>query len=230
MKKNITLALETGIYGGSICLLKNRREIAGWIGESVQTKSNEYLESIKTILYTSHVKIGEINKIVISEGPGSYTGLRIGFSIAKGLKTALGIEIEGISVLEAIAQQSRPITTIALPFGKNEVCWKKTGKSEENAENAESVENNPVLQISQNPATFSRTTDFIDILKHQKPANLILPEKLYSELTNYADFPNKDLNIIYTDTNLAHTLGMSMPDLISDREVEIIYPKTLKAK
>ena len=213
MKKNITLALETGIYGGSICLFKNGQEITGWISESEQTKSDEFLESIKKLLYDTQVNISEVNKIVISEGPGSYTGLRIGFSIAKGLKMALGIEIQGVSLLDEIAKGMRPITTAALPFGKSEICWKKV-------ENKIDSNSKP-----QNPINFSHQKDFVNNINLSGLNNLILPRKLYNELLKYADLHNDKLNIFYCDQNFARIIGMTNQNFIYDKRVKIIYPK-----
>lgn len=220
MKKDIILALETGIYGGSICLLKNDEEIASWISEYEQTKSDEYLESIKQLLSNSQVDINEINKIVISEGPGSYTGLRIGFSIAKGLKMALGIEIEGVSLLDGMARNLRPITIAALPFGKSEICWKIAG---------DEIDNNSRLQ-NPNPINFSHKLNFAKDIKIVKLDNLLLPQKLYNELLEYTELPNDDLNIFCCDRNLARVIGTARKNLNSDERMKIIYPKIFEVK
>jgi tRNA threonylcarbamoyl adenosine modification protein YeaZ len=220
MKKNIILALETGIYGGSICLLKNDGEIASWVSEYEQTKSDEYLESIKKLLSDSQVNINEIDKIVISEGPGSYTGLRIGFSIAKGLKMALGIEIEGISLLDEMTRNARPITIAALPFGKSEICWKIVGNI---------IDNNLRLH-NPNPINFSHSLNFAKDIKFVKLENLILPQKLYNELLEHKELPNDDLNILCCDRNLARIIGTASENLISDERIKIMYPKTFEVK
>lgn len=214
MKKDITLALETGIYGGSICLLKNGEEIASWISEYEQTKSDEYLESIKRLLSNSQVDINEINKIVISEGPGSYTGLRIGFSIAKGLKMALGIEIEGVSLLDGMARNLRPITVAVLPFGKSEICWKIVG---------DEIDNNSRLQ-NPNLINFSHKLNFAKDIKIVKLDNLILPQRLYNKLLEYTDLPG-NLNVFCCDRNLARIIGTANKNVISGGLMKIIYPK-----
>lgn len=220
MKKNIILALETGIYGGSICLLKNGREIASWISESGQTKSDEYLESVKKLLDNSQVNIGEINKIVISEGPGSYTGLRISFSMAKGLKMALGIKTEGILLLDEILKNTRPITIAALPVGKGEICWKIVGNK---------VDNNSRLQ---NLVKSSHNTNFVNDIKLTKLNNLILPQKLYNELLKYGDLSNSDLNISFCDQNFARIIGLAAQNFLNDNDeqIEIMYPKNFEVK
>jgi len=220
MKKNIILALETGIYGGSICLLKNDGEIASWVSEYEQTKSDEYLESIKKLLSNSQVNINEIKKIVISEGPGSYTGLRIGFSIAKGLKMALGVKIEGVSLLDEMAKNMRPITITALPFGKSEICWKIVG---------DKIDNNSRLQ-NPNAINFSHTMNFAKDIKFVKLDNLILPQKLYGELLEYTKLPKDDFNIFSCNRNLAWIVGVANKNLMSDERMKVIYPKIFRVK
>lgn len=218
MKKKLTLALETGIYGGSVCLLNNGREISSWIGESGQTKSREFLESIKQVLYGSQTGIRDVCEIVISGGPGSYTGLRIGFSIAKGFKLALGINIRTVSPLDEMLKGMRPITIAALPFGKKDVCWKeKTNKKSEPSAPANSIK-------------FNSKIDFVKIIKQWRPENLILPLKLYNELSEFMIFTTVNLNVVYTDKNLAHLIGKSSRNIMGDEEVKIFYPKPFKVE
>jgi len=49
-------------------------------------------------------KLTDLNGIVVSIGPGSFTGLRIGISVSKGLSFSLGIPIAGVNTLDAFAQ------------------------------------------------------------------------------------------------------------------------------
>jgi tRNA threonylcarbamoyladenosine biosynthesis protein TsaB len=57
------------------------------------------------------VEIQEIQAIAISSGPGSYTGLRIGTSLAKGLCYALNIPLLSVSTLELLAYKVKRFTT-----------------------------------------------------------------------------------------------------------------------
>lgn len=58
---------------------------------------------IHDLLRESSLKTSELNAISISSGPGSYTGLRIGFSAAKGLAYALSIPLITIDTLQALS-------------------------------------------------------------------------------------------------------------------------------
>lgn len=60
---------------------------------------------IEAVLKESQVNFQEIKAIAVSKGPGSYTGLRIGVSTAKGLCYALGIPLISVDTLQVLAQQ-----------------------------------------------------------------------------------------------------------------------------
>ena len=68
-----------------------------------QSHSEQLTILIQNILLTSEKKAEEIDAVAISSGPGSYTGLRIGTSTAKGLCYALEIPLIAINTLEAMA-------------------------------------------------------------------------------------------------------------------------------
>jgi tRNA threonylcarbamoyladenosine biosynthesis protein TsaB len=60
---------------------------------------------IDEVLKTAQVSKNQLDAIAISKGPGSYTGLRIGVSAAKGLCFALNIPLISVPTLEALAHQ-----------------------------------------------------------------------------------------------------------------------------
>jgi len=58
---------------------------------------------IDDILKKNHLNIGSLDAVAVSKGPGSYTGLRIGVSTAKGLAYGLDIPLLAVSTLQALA-------------------------------------------------------------------------------------------------------------------------------
>ncbi len=59
---------------------------------------------IRDLLQQSHLNITQINAISVSSGPGSYTGLRIGFATAKGLSYALNIPLIKVDTLKSLSK------------------------------------------------------------------------------------------------------------------------------
>jgi tRNA threonylcarbamoyladenosine biosynthesis protein TsaB len=81
------------------------------IGEMITNiKKNHSLRvmpAIQSLLEECGVKPGQLERIVVAEGPGSYTGVRIGVTIAKTLAWTLNIPLVGVSSLEALAANGR---------------------------------------------------------------------------------------------------------------------------
>lgn len=64
---------------------------------------------IDTLLQQANVQFAQLNAIAVSKGPGSYTGLRIGNSAAKGLCFALHIPLIAIDTLAVLAAQAQSV-------------------------------------------------------------------------------------------------------------------------
>ena len=61
---------------------------------------------IEEILKETGIGVTDLNAVAVSKGPGSYTGLRIGVSTAKGLCYALGIPLIAVDTLQVLAKQA----------------------------------------------------------------------------------------------------------------------------
>jgi tRNA threonylcarbamoyladenosine biosynthesis protein TsaB len=71
---------------------------------------------IDAVLNQAQIKPSQLDAIAVSKGPGSYTGLRIGVSTAKGLCFALDKPLIAISTLEALAHQVKTNKGIIIPM------------------------------------------------------------------------------------------------------------------
>jgi|SRR6056297_287359 len=97
------LSIESSRYMGGIALLENDRVIDSYIFNVKATYSEKLLYNIDFLLKNSKIKsIKNIDLVAISEGPGSFTGLRIGFSVAKTISYVKNIPIIGVNSLKAM--------------------------------------------------------------------------------------------------------------------------------
>ncbi len=121
---DIVLAIEAAIGGGSVALLSGEKVLGKWHGEGPTAKSERLLKVISDLLDETSVDKRSLTRIAVSNGPGSYTGIRIGIATAMGLSHALDIPVAGISALRAIASCYRePNKVIVLPIGRSGYCW-----------------------------------------------------------------------------------------------------------
>ncbi len=81
-----------------------------------KTHSQTLLPMIDGMLRMAEVDVKELDAIAVAAGPGSFTGLRIGASTAKGLAQALDIPILGISSLEGLAFNIEGADALACPM------------------------------------------------------------------------------------------------------------------
>tara|TARA_B100001142_G_C14336179_1_gene655983 strand:+ start:1625 stop:2302 length:678 start_codon:yes stop_codon:yes gene_type:complete len=98
------LNIETTTKNCSIALFENENLIT--LKEQRSEKyshAEQLILFIEEVLRQANISLKEIHAIALSKGPGSYTGLRIGTSTAKGLCYSLGIPLISISTLRAMA-------------------------------------------------------------------------------------------------------------------------------
>ncbi len=105
----ILLHIETATDVCSVALSRGT-EIIGLKEEAGgNNHAKNLLPFVDEVLKQSDVSMSEINGVTVSIGPGSYTGLRIGVSTAKGIAYTAGIPVMAISTLESIAQGAKAL-------------------------------------------------------------------------------------------------------------------------
>ena len=118
------LGIESAIGGGSISLRHNGVEIGGSSGDDSVSRAEELLQRIDSLLREYDVTIRNLDVIIVSTGPGSYTGIRVGIATVLGLRASIGSRCLGVSVLQAmtlLAKNESAVLT-AVPMGRNMVC------------------------------------------------------------------------------------------------------------
>ncbi|WP_411030103.1 tRNA (adenosine(37)-N6)-threonylcarbamoyltransferase complex dimerization subunit type 1 TsaB [Spongiimicrobium sp. 3-5] len=103
----IILNLETATTNCSVSIAKDGKLIALKEHNSEGYSHSELLHVfIKEVLEDASLKFEDLDAIAVSKGPGSYTGLRIGVSAAKGLCFSLNIPLISVATLRALAHQA----------------------------------------------------------------------------------------------------------------------------
>jgi len=111
------LNIETATKNCSVALAKDGKTIlCKEISEQGYSHAELLHVFIEEILKQSNVTFQDLNAIAISKGPGSYTGLRIGVSSAKGLCYALGIPLIAIDTLTILAHQIKVENGFIVPM------------------------------------------------------------------------------------------------------------------
>ncbi len=98
------LSLSTAEQGCSLAFFDNRILVCEEYWASRQTHSKRVMAMVKNIVENrAGFELSEIDGFIAAKGPGSFTGLRIGISVIKGLAYALSRPEAGVSSLDGIA-------------------------------------------------------------------------------------------------------------------------------
>lgn len=100
------LAVDTATQACSVAISDNKTLMAEIINVTRQTHSRHLLSMIESALSMAQLSLSDLDGFVVTKGPGSFTGLRIGISTVKGLAKAAAKPLLGISYLECLARQS----------------------------------------------------------------------------------------------------------------------------
>lgn len=96
------LALDTATFNATVAVCEGETLLAE-LDERVTTHSEGLISLIEATLRQANVALSELDAIACGCGPGSFTGVRIGLSTAKGLCFATGIPLVTVSSLRALA-------------------------------------------------------------------------------------------------------------------------------
>ena len=99
----LILNIETSTTNCSVTLAENGKELVSCAINDGYKHSERLMTFVNQVFVDSQRKLSDLDAIAISEGPGSYTGLRIGVSAAKGISYALDKPLIAINSLEIMA-------------------------------------------------------------------------------------------------------------------------------
>jgi tRNA threonylcarbamoyladenosine biosynthesis protein TsaB len=113
----LILNIETASTNCSVALAKDGQTIALKEDNDKNYSHSERLHVyIQDVLDQCNTKLTQLDAIAVSKGPGSYTGLRIGVSAAKGLCYSLNISLISVLTLQSLAHQINPKRGFIVPM------------------------------------------------------------------------------------------------------------------
>ena len=111
------LNIETATKNCSVALAKGGKTIVcKEIAEEGYSHAERLHVFIEEIIKEAGITLNDLSAIAVSQGPGSYTGLRIGVSAAKGLCYALDIPLIAVDTLQALASQVAISNGLIIPM------------------------------------------------------------------------------------------------------------------
>lgn len=138
----LTFGITTSTKRASLSLHENDKLLCEITEEVAKTHSTTILAQINELLEKSSKKLKDITNVIISIGPGSFTGVRIAISVVKGLFYGKNVEIFEVNELEALAYQAvnfknceikeSDIIYSMIDSGKEKIYYGKYRKIKEN--------------------------------------------------------------------------------------------------
>ena len=110
------LAIDSTAHTSSVAVLENDKLIALYTVNTDNTHSETLLPMVKSALLTANVTIDEIDAFAASNGPGSFTGVRIGASTVKGLAFGKNKICVEVSTIEALSYNLEGFDGIICPI------------------------------------------------------------------------------------------------------------------
>ena len=120
------LSLDTATRHSGIALFDGQQLVAELTWHSTDAQTVELMPRLAQLLTWQGLTPSALTAIAVSLGPGSYTGLRVAVSAAKGMALAHGLPLFGIPTLDATAfpHLGRPEPVCAVVHaGRGRVCW-----------------------------------------------------------------------------------------------------------
>jgi tRNA threonylcarbamoyladenosine biosynthesis protein TsaB len=96
------------------------------LGERVST-AVRVLEDVDVLLRDAHVEPSDLDALAVGIGPGSFTGVRMGLAVARGVAFSLNVPVAGVSTLDALAAGA-PDAVAVIDAKRREVFVRREGE------------------------------------------------------------------------------------------------------
>lgn len=104
----IILALDCAVIGAAVAVVRDGRVLAHDAIDGPRGQTERLLPLIEAALAAAGLGYRDLDRIAVTVGPGSFTGIRVGLATARGLALATGRPAVGVTTLEALAAAVDP--------------------------------------------------------------------------------------------------------------------------
>ena len=105
--KSVFLLIDTSVFSSSLALWVKETDSVIMLKGSNRNYAEQLPADIPVLLDTMGCKMNDLKAVGVCSGPGSYTGLRLGVSLAKGLSMGLSVPLIAVSRLQLLANIAR---------------------------------------------------------------------------------------------------------------------------
>jgi tRNA threonylcarbamoyl adenosine modification protein YeaZ len=136
------LALDTSTETAGVAVVESNRILGEDTWNTGMTHTTELIPRVEKLLKKLSIDISEINAVACAVGPGSFNGLRVGISTAKGLALVRELPSVGINTLTAIKESfdiKAENICVVLPAGRKEVAYSFMNSSDMQIADPETV-------------------------------------------------------------------------------------------
>lgn len=115
------LSIDTCLAACSVAVLDGERVLAAVSEPMVRGHQERLATMVREAMGAAGLAFSDLDRIGVTVGPGSFTGLRVGLAFAKGLGAALGKPVVGVGSLEALAGERSGFVVAAIDARREQV-------------------------------------------------------------------------------------------------------------
>ncbi|CAN5183055.1 tRNA (adenosine(37)-N6)-threonylcarbamoyltransferase complex dimerization subunit type 1 TsaB [soil metagenome] len=205
----IVLALDTCLNACSAAVVRDGQTLAARFEPMSRGHQERLALMVQETMAEAGLAFSAIDRIGVTVGPGSFTGLRVGLAFAKGLALALGRPLIGVGSLEALGADTTGLAVAIADARRDQAYWQGFSGG-----------------VPMTPPTASAVVDIVDWLTEQGgPASLTGPgvSLISSQLPNLKAIPR----VGPSPETIARLAAAASPPLAPPRP---IYLRTPDAK